>query len=113
MVTKVYHLFPNASISVLSKHTSLTIIEPISPTRAKLISYLLINNQKEITLEEAKKDAIFVNESGQAEDRAAAVAIQETVSTKANNHLTFGYFEKAIVNLTTNVKLEKLCFKVL
>ena len=106
MVTKVYHLFPNVSVSVLSKHTSLTIIEPISPTRAKLISYLLINNkkgQKEITLEEAKKDAIFVNESGQAEDRAAAVAIQETVSTKANNHLTFGYFEKAIVNFHKNL----------
>ena len=106
MVTKVYHLFPNVSVSVLSKHTSLTIIEPVSPTRAKLISYLLINNQKgqkEITLEEAKKDAIFVNESGQAEDRAAAVAIQETVSTKANNHLTFGYFEKAIVNFHKNL----------
>ena len=59
MVTKVYHLFPNVSVSVLSKHTSLTIIEPVSPTRAKLISYLLINNQKdqkEITLEEAKKN---------------------------------------------------------
>ena len=106
MVTKVYHLFPNVSVSVLSKHTSLTIIEPVSPTRAKLISYLLINNQKgqkEITLEEAKKDAVFVNESGQAEDRAAAVAIQETVSTKANNHLTFGYFEKAIVNFHKNL----------
>ena len=106
MVTKVYHLFPNVSVSVLSKHTSLTIIEPVSPTRAKLISYLLINNQKgqkEITLEEAKKDAIFVNESGQEEDRAAAVAIQETVSTKANNHLTFGYFEKAIVNFHKNL----------
>ena len=106
MVTKVYHLFPNVSVSVLSKHTSLTIIEPVSPTRAKLISYLLVNNQKgqkEITLEEAKKDAIFVNESGQAEDRAAAIAIQETVSTKANNHLTFGYFEKAIVNFHKNL----------
>jgi hypothetical protein len=106
MVTKVYHLFPNVSVSVLSKHTSLTIIEPVSPTRAKLISYFLINNQqgqKKITLEEAKKDAIFVNESGQEEDRAAAVAIQETVSTKANNHLTFGYFEKAIVNFHKNL----------
>lgn len=47
MVTKVYHLFPNVSVSVLSKHTSLTIIEPISPTRVKLISYLLINEQED------------------------------------------------------------------
>ena len=106
MVTKVYHLFPNVSVSVLSKHTSLTIIEPISPTRVKLISYLLINeqeDQKKITLEEAKKDAVFVNESGQAEDREAAVAIQETVTTKANNYLTFGYFEKAIVDFHKNL----------
>jgi hypothetical protein len=27
--TLVYHLFPNVSVSVLSKHTSVTIIEPV------------------------------------------------------------------------------------
>ena len=32
-----------------------------------------------------------------AEDREAARAIQETVTTRANSHLTFGYYEKAIV----------------
>ena len=37
--------------------------------------------------------------SGQLEDREAARAIQESVPAgNANSHLTFGYFEKAIVN---------------
>ena len=31
--TLVYHLFPNVSVSVLSKHTSVTVIEPLSPSR--------------------------------------------------------------------------------
>ena len=48
--------------------------------------------------QDAKKDLKFVNEQGQSEDREAARAIFETVTAKANSHLTFGYFEKAIVN---------------
>ena len=35
---------------------------------------------------------------GQDEDREAACLIQQTVTAQANSHLTFGYFEKAIVN---------------
>ena len=101
VATSVYHLFPNASISILSKHTSLTIMEPLSPSSVKIVSYLVYNpklNGKSISLEEAEKDAQFVNESGQNEDREAARAIQETVTTSANSYLTFGFFEKAIVN---------------
>ena len=101
VATSVYHLFPNASISVLSKHTSLTIMEPLSPSSVKTVSYLVYNDEggaKSLSLEEVKKDAQFVNESGQSEDREAARAIQETVTTTANTHLTFGLFEKAIVN---------------
>lgn len=61
----------------------------------------MINRQTEdhtISLEDAQRDALFVNETRQDEDREAACAIQETVKTTANDHLTFGYFEKAIVN---------------
>ena len=61
----------------------------------------MINRQTEdhaISHEDAQRDALFVNETGQDEDREAACAIQETVETRANDHLTFGYFEKAIVN---------------
>ena len=100
-VTKVYHLFPNASISMLSKHSNLTVMEPISPNEVKTITYSMVNlnsSGKIISNEDAKKDLKFVNEQGQSEDREAARAIFETVTAKANSHLTFGYFEKAIVN---------------
>ena len=100
-VTKVYHLFPNVSISMLSKHSNLTVMEPIAPNEVKTITYSMVNlnsSGKIISHEDAKKDLKFVNEQGQSEDREAARAIFETVTAKANSHLTFGYFEKAIVN---------------
>jgi hypothetical protein len=66
-----------------------------------MVTYLMTNASVEgesVTLEDAERDAQFVTESGQDEDRAAACSIQETVTAQANSHLTFGYFEKAIVN---------------
>jgi len=100
-VTKVYHLFPNASVSMLSKHSNLTVMEPIAPNEVKTITYSMVNlnsSGQRILNEDAQKDLKFVNEQGQSEDREAARAIFETVTAKANSHLTFGYFEKAIVN---------------
>ena len=105
-ITSVYSLFPNVSISVLSKHTNLVILEPISPTRSKWVIYTLINksNKKEkLSKEDAMRDAKFVGDTGQDEDREAARAIQQTLGTKANDHLTFGYFEKAIVNFHSHL----------
>ena len=101
LVTQVYLLFPNASVAVLSKHSNLVILEPLSPTQSQWVVYRMINPQTvdhPISLEDAQRDAIFVNESGQDEDREAACAIQESVASGANEHFTFGYFEKAIVN---------------
>ena len=101
LVTSVYMLFPNASISVLSKHTNLVILEPVSPTESQWVIYSLINTSsdgKPFDLEDAKRDAAFVNDSGQEEDRGAAAAIQRTLASGANSHLTFGHFEKAIVH---------------
>ena len=109
VATSVFHLFPNASVSVLSKHTSLTIMEPLTPSSVKTISYLVFNDKEDgegTTLEDAKRDAQFVNESGQSEDREAARKIQETVTTAANTHLTFGFFEKAIVNFHKHLTLK-------
>jgi len=108
VATSVYHLFPNVSVSVLSKHTNLVILEPLSPTRTKWIIYRLVNRQtgeSSISLEEAERDADFVNDFGQEEDREAARAIQETMTTRANTHVTFGYFEKAIVNFHQHLAL--------
>ena len=100
-VTKVYHLFPNASVSMLSNHSNLTVMEPIAPNEVKTITYSMVNlnsSGQKVSNEDAQKDLKFVNEQGQSEDREAARAIFETITAKANSHLTFGYFEKAIVN---------------
>jgi phenylpropionate dioxygenase-like ring-hydroxylating dioxygenase large terminal subunit len=105
-ITSVYSLFPNASISVLSKHSNLVILEPISPSRSKWVIYTLINKSNikgKLSKEDAMRDAKFVGNTGQDEDREAARAIQETLNTKANDHLTFGYFEKAIVNFHSHL----------
>ncbi|MEH6558880.1 MAG: SRPBCC family protein [Oceanicoccus sp.] len=106
MVTSVYQLFPNVAISVLSKHSTVTIFEPLSPTRTQMLIYRATNMTSDgstTDLEEAKRDAGFVKDAGFDEDREAACAIQGTLSTKANQHLTFGHFEKAIVHFHQNL----------
>ena len=101
LVTSVYNLFPNTLVSILSKHTTLTVFEPISPTSSQLIIYRVTNAHADgspFSIEEAQVDAEFVKGAGLDEDRAAARSIQQTVTTGANTHLTFGLFEKAIVH---------------
>jgi phenylpropionate dioxygenase-like ring-hydroxylating dioxygenase large terminal subunit len=108
VATSVYHLFPNVHVSVLSKHTNLVVLEPLSPNRTRWINYRLINRhtpESPISLEDAQRDARFVYDFGLEEDRAAACAIQETMTTRANTHVTFGYFEKAIVNFHQHLAL--------
>ena len=61
------------------------------------------NNFTKLSREDAMRDAKFVGDTGQDEDREAARAIQQTLGTKANEHLTFGYFEKAIVNFHSHL----------
>lgn len=99
MVTYVYQLFPNTHVSILSNHTTLIVLEPISPTRTQYIVYRMTNkgdSTEKSAVGAAKRDARFVNDSGIQEDRDAACAIQDSLSTNANTHLTFGKFEKAI-----------------
>ena len=67
-----------------------------------MVIYLVTHersSENPISLEDVKKDAQLGNESGQDEDREAACLIQQTVTAQANSHLTFGYCEKAIVNV--------------
>ena len=101
MVTSVYQLFPNVHVSVLSNHSQLIILEPISPTKTKFVIYRMQNLKPDgspVDLEIAVKDANFVKDTGLEEDRDAAVTIQENLETEANTHFTFGLFEKAIVH---------------
>ncbi|MEM8497941.1 MAG: SRPBCC family protein [Pseudomonadota bacterium] len=106
MVTAVYSLFPNVAISVLSKHTTMTVFEPLSPSRTQILIYRIINKPADgstIELEEAQRDATFVRATGFDEDREAACDIQAGLASKANQHLTFGHFEKAITHFHQNL----------
>lgn len=98
--TFVYQLFPNALITVLSNHTNLLVLEPLSVDRTNVASYTLTNGGGDSTeaFEAAKRDIEFVNTTGAAEDREIVSAIQRGVPTDANEHFTFGRFEGAIVH---------------
>ena len=100
MVTYVYQLFPNVTIAVLSNHTILTISEPLTPTKTRFINYRLTNREdrEQTDTERAKRDASFVADSGGQEDAAVIRGIQEGLTSGANQHFTYGKFEKAIVH---------------
>ncbi len=101
MVTYAYLLFPNILIAVLSSHTVMSIAEPLSPSRTRLIAYGLTNRDSDGSaeaIERAERDADFVKNFGATEDIAATRSIQAGLASEANTHFTYGYFEKAIVH---------------
>ena len=98
-VTFVYHLFPNALVTVLSNHTNLLVLEPLSVDRTNVVAYSLTNRSgdRAEALEAAMRDAHFT-EGGASEDRAIVSAIQRGVASDANESFVFGRFESAIVH---------------
>lgn len=107
MATVVNQLFPNSHITVLSSHSMVIILEPVSPTETEWVIYSLSNEdgfgESKTISEKAKKDADFVKETGLKEDRDAACQIQSSFASGANTHLTFGKFEAAIVHFHTQL----------
>jgi phenylpropionate dioxygenase-like ring-hydroxylating dioxygenase large terminal subunit len=103
-VTYVYHLFPNALVTVLSRHTILVIFEPIAPGRTRNVSFSLAHpGNGPDTTKMAKRDANFVSQTGAPEDRALAESVTRTMASGANDHFTFGHFESAIVHFHRNL----------
>lgn len=100
LLTYVYHLFPNVLITVLSRHTSVLVLEPLSVDRTRQVSYTLTNGGGDdpAALAEAQRDAEFVGTTGLMEDRAVVHAIQRGLSSRANDAFTFGLYESAIVH---------------
>lgn len=98
-LTDVHQLFPNTHVSFLSSHAMLIILEPVSPTETHWVVYQLapkIKHGKPLDIEQARRDASFVQDAGLTEDRAAARAIQAGLASNANTHFTFGHYEQAI-----------------
>jgi phenylpropionate dioxygenase-like ring-hydroxylating dioxygenase large terminal subunit len=99
LVTYVYHLFPNAVVTVLSRHTNLVVLEPTAVGRTRAVFYKLTNpGGGEEARKLAERDATFVSDNGAAEDLAVVKAIQASIGSGANEHFTFGHFEPAIVH---------------
>lgn len=98
LLTYVYHLFPNVTIAVLSHHTTMLILEPLAVDKTQVISYSLTHQSREggEALEKARNDAAFVRTTGQSEDIALAKSIQASLHSGANDHFTFGRYEKLI-----------------
>ena len=106
LATSVYTLFPNVVISVLSKHTTMTVFEPQDPSQTQMIVYRMLNRTRSgetIDIADVERDVVFVRAAGFDEDREAACAIQNGLASQANQHLTFGHFEKAIVQFHQNL----------
>jgi hypothetical protein len=94
---------------VLSNHSLFIVVEPISPSESKWIFYRLSNrggNGKLSAeqLDEAKRDARFVKDTGLDEDRHAARAIQAGLQSRANSDFTFGRYETAIIHFHSNLQ---------
>jgi hypothetical protein len=84
---------------MLSSHSILIILEPISPSETHWVIYQLaprLKNGQPLDLEQARRDANFVQDSGLREDRHAACQIQSGLTSGANTHFTFGHYEQAI-----------------
>ena len=99
-VTFVYHLFPNALVTVLSNHTNLLVLEPLGVDRTNVVAYSWTNRSVDDpeAMEAATRDSAFT-ETGASEDRAIVSAIQRGVGSNANESFTFGRYESAIVHL--------------
>jgi nitrite reductase/ring-hydroxylating ferredoxin subunit len=98
-LTYVYQLFPNAVLAVLSHHTVLSLLEPVSAGETRLCSFALTNRAPgEGGAADAERDAAFVSQTGAAEDAAMVAAIQKGMASGANESFLFGRFEGAIAH---------------
>lgn len=105
-LTYVYHLFPNALVTVLSNHTILVVAQPETPDRTRMLAWALANvaGDDPDVLEEARRDANFVSQTGATEDLAVVLGIQSSIDSGANEFFTFGHFEPAIVHFHRNLR---------
>ena len=105
MLTYVYQLYPNARLSKLSNHDQLVILEPVSFEETNWIVYRLSPSGTQRSpekLQNSRRDAAFVKDTGVAEDRVAASSIQKALLGEGNTHFTFGRYEAAAVHFHEN-----------
>jgi phenylpropionate dioxygenase-like ring-hydroxylating dioxygenase large terminal subunit len=99
-LTYVYQVFPCAIVAVLSRHTTMVVLEPIDVQSTRVYNYVLTNRVPvgEAEREAAERDISFVKQTGGAEDLAVVQAIQRSLASGANEAFTFGRHEGAIAH---------------
>jgi phenylpropionate dioxygenase-like ring-hydroxylating dioxygenase large terminal subunit len=99
LLTYVYQLFPNAMLAVLSHHTVLVVLEPVSVSETRLVTWALGPAPAGADAgAAAARDAAFVNATGGVEDAAMVQAIQRGLASGANESFVYGRFEGAIAH---------------
>jgi phenylpropionate dioxygenase-like ring-hydroxylating dioxygenase large terminal subunit len=102
-VTQVYHLFPNVMIATFPTHVTISVLEPLTIARTRLVTHTLSTMlDKEEERETVARRLAFVN-AGAKEDREVACSAQKGLSTGANQVFTFGLFEGAIRHMHLNL----------
>jgi hypothetical protein len=93
----------------------MSVLEPTAPDETRFVTYRLTNKSQQAkkgqrastatddatddaTDEKALRDAQFVSDTGGKEDAAVVRAIQTGIASGANEHFTYGHFERAIVH---------------
>jgi phenylpropionate dioxygenase-like ring-hydroxylating dioxygenase large terminal subunit len=99
LLTYVYQVFPNVVIAVLSHHTTMVVLEPLTPATTRMLTYTMTNRGRddEEGRRAAERDTEFGSD-GNAEDIAVACAIQKGLASGANDAFTYGRFEGAITH---------------
>ena len=88
---------------------NITLVENFGVHSRVIFPFKRIEKLRDIEPKDQRLDGMItsvyqlVKDAGFDEDREAACAIQGTLGTQANQHLTFGHFEKAIVHFHKNL----------
>ena len=83
-----------------------SVLEPLTTGQTRFHTYRLTNRGESVDEgagTKATRDAEFVGDTGGKEDAAVIRAIQNGITSGANEHFTYGYFEKAIVHFHKNL----------
>jgi hypothetical protein len=84
----------------------MSVLEPLTTGQTRFHTYRLTNRGETVDAgpdAKAKRDAEFVSDTGGKEDAAVIRGIQNGITSGANEHFTYGYFEKAIVHFHKNL----------
>ena len=99
-LTYVYQVFPCAIVAVLSRHTTMVVLEPVDAQSTRVVNYVMSNRAAggEADREAAERDISFVKQTGGAEDLVVTQAIQRGLASGANEVFTFGRHEGALAH---------------